>query len=132
MAHQEGGSEISVTFGAAIAQGVFCQINATTGVGEVSAAGGDNALGIVLEAISAADFTAGKTTVAVQEISGGGRARILLAETVTIGDELTSDASGNAVLADTSGDITLGTADYAGASGDFITMTVNRSPVATP
>ena len=131
MAIQEAGSAISVTFAAAIAQAVFVQIDATSGAGEVSAAGGDIAIGITLEEITAADFTAGKTTVAVQEITGGGRARILLAEIVTIGDAITSDASGEAVLADTTGDITLGYAASAGAVGDYITMTVSQSAVAS-
>jgi len=131
MAIQEGGSTISMTFGAAIVEAAFVQIDATTGLGEVSAAGGDIAVGITLESISAAELAAGKTTVAIQTIAGGGRARIQLAEIVTIGDALTSDVAGLAVLADTAGDITLGYADEAGAVGDYITMTVALSAVAT-
>ena len=65
------------------------------------------------------------TTLAI-----GGRVKVMAGGAVTVGDDLSSDASGRAVPV-VSGDFTLGTAlEAASAAGDIISMIFQPSNIA--
>lgn len=122
MATTEGGSSITGTFGAAIAQAVFVVKSGANYV--IASAQGSQPFGITEEAILAADFTAGKIETSIRELNGGGRARIGVNAAIAEGANITVGTDGLAETAAT-GDVILGTADEAStATGQFITMTI--------
>lgn len=98
MAYQGSGVPETFPVGAAIAQFIFVTIEATTGNVVPCAADGD-AIGVTLEACTAAEFTAGKRAVAVALLQAGGKLRVKVAAStaVAVGDIVGSGANGELV-----------------------------------
>jgi len=88
----------SLTFqvGAAIAQYVFVTFNSSGQI--VAAAAGADAIGVTLEGVTAAEFTAGKRAVPVAMIQSGGKCpvRAVASTAIAVGDVISSAANGEA------------------------------------
>lgn len=78
----------------------------------LAAAGTDKSIGILQNSPKAGG------TANVRMRSGGSTAQVIAGGTVNIGDPVTSDSSGHAVVTTTAGHQILGYALYAAASGD--------------
>ncbi len=82
---------------------------------------GEKAVGVLMDKPLGAGSPA-----AVAHLNDGGTAKVLLAEAVTYGDEITTDAAGKGILADTSTHRILGKALMIGAIGDVIEFEPGR------
>jgi hypothetical protein len=98
MAYTSSAQADSFPIGGAIAQYIFVTIEAVTGNVVASAADGD-AIGVCLEAVSAAQFSGGKTSVAVALIQSGGKCMVKVAASavVAVGDKVGAGANGECV-----------------------------------
>ena len=131
MAFYENIEPLSMPIGGAIAQYIFVTINTS---GQVIASGdGLDAVGVTLEAVSAAQYDSGdgQTTVSIAMTQGGGKVPVRAAATtaVAIGDAVASAASGELKPAAT-GDAILGVAlAVAGVDADqeIITILLNKA-----
>jgi hypothetical protein len=79
-----------------------------------SAASTDKHIGVIMNCPTSGD------TADVLLINNMGTGKVQAGGTVNVGDDLTSDASGHAVATTTSGDIIIGQAIQAGASGQTV------------
>lgn len=95
--------------------GQFRFVEATTTDNEVDVVGsaGADAIGVLLNKPDAAGRDA--------EVAFAGRVKVVAGGTVTAGDKVQSDASGEAITAST-GDFVLGTCLVGGAVGELIEM----------
>lgn len=117
---------VSMPIGGAIAQGIFVVVNAS---GQVAAAGdGADAVGVTLEAVTAAQYDSGngQVTVPVALIQAGGKVPVRAAAStaIAVGDRVASGANGEVIPAAV-GDAVLGVAlEAAGSDADQEEITV--------
>jgi len=101
MPFTEAVEAVSFPIGGAIAQNIFVVVNAS---GQVAAsANGAAAIGVTLEAVTAAQYNsgAGQVTVSVALVQKGGKVpvQVTASSAVAVGDDVASDASGTAITA---------------------------------
>lgn len=119
-------NSITLPIGAALAAKRFVTIN-TSGQAIATTAVTSDAVGITLEGATAAEFTAGKTQLAVA-VPDGSKVEVEASEAIAIGELVGPATDGRARDADTPGDRILGVAlTAAAAAGETITMLFLKS-----